>query len=58
MLFLLFQKDVCFKIFTLIKKTYQILITNTLFFVMNYSLLLLTKRILINEIMFFEIYNF
>ena len=48
-----FLKDSCFSIFTLIKKIYQMLATNTLFSVINYFPQVFTNRILINIIMFF-----
>ena len=52
-----FQKNKCFRFLTFIKKTYQILVTNTLFSVINYSPQLLINKIFINTIIFFELYN-
>ena len=42
---------------TLIKKVYQILVINTLFSIINYFPQVFTNKILINTIMFFEVYN-
>ena len=51
-----FQKDVCFRFLTFIKKTYQILDTNPLFYFINYFPQFLTNNFFINTIMFFEVY--
>ena len=51
----LWKKDKYFWFFTLIKKTYHILVTNALFSVINYFLQFLANKILINTIMFLEV---
>ena len=53
----LFQKKICFRIFTFIKKIYEILVINTLFSVVSYFLQFLTNKILTNTIIFFEVYS-